>query len=93
MKKLLWLFIVWVYIALSLQAAEGNDPSKNVNYFKLDNGMQVYLLADPKAEKTRIRLTVGVGYDNETESNYGISHLVEHLVFRDRRVPHHDYLD
>ena len=93
MKKILRLFIVWVCIALSLQAAEGNDPFKHVKYFKLDNGMQVYLLADPKAEKTSIRLTVGVGYDNETDSDYGISHLVEHLVFRDRRVPHHDYLD
>ncbi len=82
-----------VCIALSLQAAEGNDPFKKIEYFKLNNGMQVYLLADPKAEKTQIELRVNVGYDNETDKNYGISHLVEHLVFRDRRVPHHDYLD
>ncbi len=91
--KIIWLMLSLVFMLYAKDNVENIDPSKNVNYFKLDNGMQVYLLADPKAEKTRIRLTVGVGYDNETESNYGISHLVEHLVFRDRRVPHHDYLD
>ncbi len=36
---------------------------------------------------------VKVGYGVEDDQNYGISHLVEHLVFRDQRVPHHDYLD
>ncbi len=89
--------IVWILLSLLLtlyaQNSSRNDPYKNIEYFKLGNGMQVYLLADPKAEKTSVRLTVGVGYDNETADNYGISHLVEHLVFRDRRVPHHDYLD
>jgi len=69
------------------------DPFKSIEFFKLNNGLQVYLLADPKAEKTKVRLTVNVGYDNETDRNYGISHLVEHLVFRDRRIPYHDYLD
>ena len=91
--KRVWLVIVAISIAVLLQASETQDPFQNIKYFKLDNGMQVYLLADPKAEKTRFRLSIGVGYDNETERNYGISHLVEHLVFRDQRVPHHDYLD
>ena len=93
MKKILRLFIVWGCIAVSLQAAEGNDPFKNVNYFKLDNGMQVYMLADPKAETTRLRVKVGVGFDNETDETYGLSHLVEHLLFRDSRIPHRDYVD
>jgi len=90
LKTIVWILslTLWLYAAPS-----ADDPFARVEYFKLHNGMQVYLLADPKAEKTGIRLTVGVGYDNETEENYGISHLVEHLVFRDRRVPHHDYLD
>ena len=91
--KTIWLILTLIFTLYAGETAANNDPFKNVTYFKLENGMQVYMLADPKAEKTGIRLTVGVGYDNETEKNYGISHLVEHLVFRDRRVPHHDYLD
>ncbi len=78
---------------LNAGRAETIDPYQNINYFKLDNGLQVYLLSDEKATKTQISLTVKVGYDVENDQNYGISHLVEHLVFRDQRVPHHDYLD
>ncbi|MCF6206940.1 MAG: insulinase family protein [Sulfurovum sp.] len=90
MKQLLWL----VTLLTLLQAATPDtDPYANVRYFKLDNGMQVYMLADDKAEKTHIKAAVNLGYDIETEKDYGLAHLVEHLVFRDERVPHRDYLD
>ncbi len=69
------------------------DPYKNIEYYTLDNGLQVYQLHDPKAENTQIKLTVNVGYDIEDKTNYGLAHLVEHMVFRDQRVPYHDYLD
>ena len=92
MKKL-WLFVVGMLFSVSMQASEIKDPTKNIEYFVLVNGMQVYLLSDDKAEKTRVRLTVAVGYDDETDETYGLTHLVEHLVFRDHRVPHFDYLD
>jgi len=70
-----------------------NDPFKNIEYFKLKNGFQVYMLPDNHAEKTSILISVGVGYGDENDNNFGISHLVEHLIFRDARVPHRDYLD
>lgn len=69
------------------------DPYKNIVYMKLDNGMQVYLLSDEKSVNTQVEVEVAVGTDIETNENHGISHLVEHMVFRDQRVPHHDYLD
>ena len=90
--KIVWLICSLIFL-LHAEGIEKRDPFKSIDYFKLSNGLQVYLLADPKAEKTKVRLTVNVGYDNETDDNYGISHLVEHLVFRDRRIPYHDYLD
>lgn len=86
---ILWLMLCYVTVL----AAQTEDPFKNVAYMKLDNGMQVYMLSDPKAEKVQLEVDVGVGYDNETDNTYGISHLVEHVVFRDARVPHRDYLD
>ena len=85
--------IVWIGVALSLHASQMHDPYEKIRYFKLDNGMQVYMLADPKAETTRLRVKVGVGFDNETDETYGLSHLVEHLLFRDSRIPHRDYVD
>ncbi len=91
--RIIWLMLLTMLMLHATGKVSQVDPFKKIEYFKLDNGMQVYLLADPKAEKTQIELRVNVGYDNETDNNYGISHLVEHLVFRDRRVPHHDYLD
>ena len=89
-------FLLLCFLVFALYAHNNiskTDPFKNIRYFKLHNGLQVYLLADPKAEKTSIRAIVNVGFNNETDKNYGISHLVEHLIFRDQRIPHHDYLD
>jgi predicted Zn-dependent peptidase len=73
--------------------AETIDPYKNIKFITLDNGLKVYLLSDKKAINTEVSLTVDVGRDSETKENAGITHLVEHLVFRDKRIPHRDYLD
>jgi len=69
------------------------DPYKKIDYFVLENGMQVYLLSNKKATNTNISMKVNVGWDIEDKDNYGLSHLVEHMVFRDKRIPHRDYLD
>jgi len=91
MTKFIVLLIFSLYSTAT--ASTNSDPYKNIEYYKLDNGMQVYLLSDKKAVNTDILLSVRVGYDVENEDTYGLSHLVEHMVFRDQRVPHHDYLD
>lgn len=73
--------------------AQDSDPYKNIKYFELNNGLKVYMLADKKAINTQIELVVKVGTDIENKNNAGISHLVEHLIFRDKRIPYRDYLD
>jgi len=96
MKKIIWIItlLAFAYSAESTTVESATvDPYKNIEYFKLDNGLQVYLLSDEKAVNTQISLEVKVGYGVENADNYGITHLVEHMVFRDQRVPHHDYLD
>ncbi len=89
------IFLILISVLSLLGAAQdsGRDPYEALNFLRLKNGMEVYMLPDPKAQNVRLQIVVGVGYDNETERDYGLSHLVEHIVFRDRRVPHHDYLD
>ncbi len=69
------------------------DPYKDVIYYTLDNGMEVYLLNDDKAEQTAVRVVVHVGSALEDEKTSGLAHLVEHMVFRDQNVEEGDYLD
>lgn len=91
MKYIYLLFFFLVSFSLNVTSEE--DPYKNIVYMQLDNGLQVYMLSDDKAENTQIALTVAVGTDVEDENTFGLSHLVEHVVFRDKRIPHRDYVD
>jgi predicted Zn-dependent peptidase len=78
---------------LFLTALFGSDPYKNITHYKLNNGLEVYLYPDNKAKNTAIDVDVKVGMKAEDENSAGISHLVEHLVFRDARIKDRDYLD
>lgn len=81
--------------ALALMAAVGTipDPYAPIEHYRLDNGMEVYLLSDAKSKNTSIAVSVDVGMEAEDARTSGLSHLVEHMVFRDRRVAHRDYAD
>jgi zinc protease len=92
MKKI-FLSLFFSLLVISLQAQQDIDPYKNIRYVKLDNGLQAYLLADKEAVNTQISVDVKVGMSIENEETAGISHLLEHLIFRDQRIPHNDFLD
>ena len=89
-KLLLTLLLFFIPFQVN---AESIDPYKNIKFFTLDNGLKVYLLSDEKAINTKVKVIVNAGKESETKENSGITHLVEHLVFRDKRIPHRDYLD
>ena len=90
MKQLISIFILLLLPFISFAQ---EDPYKNIKYEKLQNGLKVYILSDKLAQTTQIEVNVAVGSDVEDEQNSGIAHLTEHLVFRDQRIPHKDYLD
>ncbi len=87
-----FLFLL-IFLTSHLYANAPQDPYEDIIYYQLQNGMKVYMLSDPLAVNTDIEVVVNVGMDVENEESAGISHLVEHLIFRDQRVAHHDYLD
>lgn len=89
MKQILFL-LTFLSVLYSNQSI---DPHKYIQYYTLNNGLKVYLLNDEKSENTSIKVIVGVGSEIENKENAGIIHLVEHLVFRDKRIPHRDYYD
>ncbi len=82
--RFLLLFLLLVEIV-------GANPYKNLKTYTLPNGLQVYLLPDEKAKNVHIEVDVKVGMKVEDKNTAGISHLVEHIVFRDQRIENKDY--
>ncbi|UYL09437.1 insulinase family protein [Bdellovibrio sp. SKB1291214] len=87
MKQLLISLIALIFSVQIFAAAEiGEDPYKKIEHIKLKNGMQVFLAPSDEATTTSLRLEVGVGWDIEKSGEYGISHLLEHVLFRDKSL-------
>ena len=76
-------FLMGLLFILHADVHQYDDPYADVTYFQLENGLEVYLLSDEKAEKTKITIKVKVGSAVENAQSLGLSHLVEHVVFRD----------
>ncbi len=83
MKNLLFALIL---ISSFLSASHAQDPFKNITLHKFKNGLQVILAPDPKSEFIQMKVNVGVGHVHEDEKNAGVSHLVEHVLFRNSKL-------
>jgi zinc protease len=75
--------IMLLLCALSLPLmADESDPLKSIQRHRLKNGLVVVLAPDRSGDLVHVKLRVGVGLDHETEGNFGVSHLLEHVLFR-----------
>ena len=92
MKKSFLFILLILLTSLKLFAVTTIDPYKNIKYFTLENGMKVYILSDNQSVNTQINVAVNVGTDIENKKNAGISHLLEHLLFRDTRIEQKSYI-
>ena len=54
----------------------------NENVFRLSNGLTVYLIEDKRFPMVCTRLYVRTGSTHETPEQFGISHVLEHMVFK-----------
>lgn len=54
---------------------------RQVGKIRLDNGLEAYLVSDPKTEESGAALTVKVGSWNEPEDSPGLAHFLEHMLF------------
>jgi len=66
--KVFFLLLSVLYMLYAKETLQNSDPYKDIKYFQLDNGMQVYLLSDQKAERTSIQLSVNIGYGDFFDS-------------------------
>lgn len=58
-----------------------NDPI-GVRIYKLDNGLTVYMSVNPDEPKVQGTIVVRVGSKNDPAETTGLSHYLEHLMFK-----------
>jgi len=62
------------------------DPYASVEHLTLKNGLQVFLAPSNQATMLAVRLEVDTGWAAENSTNWGVSHLLEHVLFRDKQL-------
>ena len=72
------LIIWWVDPAKS----QDNGLFSRVQEYKLDNGLTVLLMPETRAPIISVQIWYRVGSRNEILGKTGLSHLLEHLMFR-----------
>lgn len=81
--------ITFLFIALFVLVAKPLIPEPNAapvtdraHRFILDNGFTIILKEDHSAPVAAIQVWVKTGSANETEEEAGITHLIEHMIFK-----------
>ncbi|MBO4646230.1 MAG: insulinase family protein [Bacteroidales bacterium] len=85
--KLGVLFVLFCFLTLSLSAQNykketyQNDPM-NVIHYTLDNGLQIYMSVNKDVPRIQTYIAVRVGSKNDPAESTGLSHYLEHLMFK-----------
>lgn len=85
MKKLVFLLAFILIIPLSANAGVNpikNSVSNGVKEYNLDNGLKVLVVEDHKAPLAIFQIWYRVGSRNEPVGKSGLSHLLEHMMFK-----------
>lgn len=85
MRRIIILLSVLSFVTLVLAGpgfSENGDIFSRVQEHKLDNGLTVLLLPEPRAPIVTVQIWYRVGSRNEALGKTGLSHLTEHLMFR-----------
>jgi len=61
------------------------SPLEHTHAFQLPNGLQVYLKPDHRAPLVTAQAWVRVGSIDETQEEAGLSHVLEHMLFKGTR--------
>ncbi|MBK8200802.1 MAG: insulinase family protein [Bdellovibrionales bacterium] len=62
--------------------SHSDDPYSQIEFFVLENGLEVILAPESAARTVKVYYEVDVGYGSENVGNLGVSHLLEHTLFR-----------
>lgn len=76
-------FLIAVFIILCLTSSlHAASVTEGAQRFTLSNGFTVILKRDTAAPVAAIQIWVKTGSANETEEEAGITHLIEHMIFK-----------
>ncbi|MEM7427187.1 MAG: pitrilysin family protein [Pseudomonadota bacterium] len=74
------LLLFFTFFAFTVPAAQGSDSK--VGSFKLSNGMEVVVIPDHRAPVVTHMVWYRVGAADEPSGESGVSHFLEHLMFK-----------
>ena len=74
--------ILFFLVLLPQGTADAASITKGAQRYVLENGLTVILKEDPAVPVTAIQVWVKTGSANETAAEAGITHLIEHMIFK-----------
>lgn len=80
------IFVSNVFGDVKGKTVEIYDVLKNVKQIELDNGLKVYLKEDHNLPIVSINTWLKVGSTYENDKNNGISHFLEHMLFKETKT-------
>ncbi|MCK5534538.1 insulinase family protein [bacterium] len=81
MKKLIVFYLVFVFLGLSFGICQAAWVD-NVNKTKLSNGLTIITREDHSLPIVAIQVWIRAGSINEDKYNNGVSHFIEHMLFK-----------
>ena len=85
MKPLILLLLLLVPINGFAKPAK-KDPFEKIIRGKLPNEMSYFVVSSPQSKLTAVEIYVKTGWEAEKPFEYGVAHLVEHVLFRDNEL-------
>ena len=82
MIKRIFAFIFISSLLLAAGSLTATELFKNLQQVNLTNGLKILLLKDPSKPVVATQIWVKVGVWNETPALNGISHFIEHMLFK-----------
>ncbi len=85
MKKSVFIIFIFLLFPISLYSKDigvKSNSSGGVKEYKLDNGLKVLIIEDHKAPLATFQIWYRVGSRNEPAGKTGLSHLLEHMMFK-----------
>ena len=81
MRKITAIILLFVILNISISCTAG-EPDSLIRVFHLNNGHKVIIKEIHSNPIVTIDTWIKTGTANETEKNNGISHFLEHLMFK-----------
>ncbi|MBN1519376.1 MAG: insulinase family protein [Spirochaetales bacterium] len=83
MKRSLLAFLAFTLcLGLSQAAYADGTPIAGLKRFKLDNGLELFVLENHQVPLARIQITFRCGSITQTPETVGLFHLYEHMLFK-----------